>query len=498
MMTENDQNITENSSRQPETAQKAKTGSPTGRALTAAIRRVLGRLFYVGDDKAPEQETIESIKNSVDFRGAKLWILILAIFVASLGLNTNSAAVIIGAMLISPIMGPIMGMGLGVGINDFELFKRSFRSFFTATVFSVLTATFYFLVTPIAEAQSELLARTAPTIYDVFIALCGGLAGIIALSSVSQRSGNVIPGVAIATALMPPICTTGFGIATGNWLYAAGAFYLYLINTIFISLATFLGVHIMHFQKKVFVDKQREKRVKHIIATIAVVTMIPASWLTYRLARETVFEKKAADFVRNELVSDSCQIVTREFSFNENTIRLVLLGQELEQKDIDRITAKLPNYGLNGTKLSLMQGGNNLRADELKRLISSNTAMAFNSEQSRHFTEQQKRIDSLERELALYRQYTEAVRSLRKEMHTLFPQVDEITLGRGMRFATNDSTPEKTAVIVLVGIHPIKAGNKKNQTNSGKLSNEERKRLTEWLRQRIGAETLRVIFEETK
>lgn len=146
---------------------------------------------------------------------------------ASLGLNTNSAAVIIGAMLISPIMGPIMGMGLGVGINDFELFKRSFRSFFTATVFSVLTATFYFLVTPIAEAQSELLARTAPTIYDVFIALCGGLAGIIALSSVSQRSGNVIPGVAIATALMPPICTTGFGIATGNWLYAAGAFYLY-------------------------------------------------------------------------------------------------------------------------------------------------------------------------------------------------------------------------------------------------------------------------------
>lgn len=271
-----------------------------------------------------------------------------------MGLNTNSAAVIIGAMLISPIMGPIMGMGLGVGINDFELFKRSFRSFFTATVFSVLTATFYFLVTPIAEAQSELLARTAPTIYDVFIALCGGLAGIIALSSVSQRSGNVIPGVAIATALMPPICTTGFGIATGNWLYAAGAFYLYLINTIFISLATFLGVHIMHFQKKVFVDKQREKRVKHIIATIAVVTMIPASWLTYRLARETVFEKKAADFVRNELVSDSCQIVTREFSFNENTIRLVLLGQELEQKDIDRITAKLPNYGLNGTKLSLM------------------------------------------------------------------------------------------------------------------------------------------------
>ena len=189
------------------------------------VRRITGRIFHVGDDKAPEQETIARIKDSVDFKGAKLWILIFAIFVASLGLNTNSTAVIIGAMLISPIMGPIMGMGLGVGINDFELFKRSLKSFTIATIFSVLTATTYFLVTPLAEAQSELLARTAPTIYDVFIALCGGLAGIIATCSISQRNGNVIPGVAIATALMPPICTTGFGIATGNWIYAAGRIY---------------------------------------------------------------------------------------------------------------------------------------------------------------------------------------------------------------------------------------------------------------------------------
>lgn len=499
-MTENNPNTTEDPTRtnQGDKKQKDRTSTPTTRALTAAIRRMLGRLFYVGDDKAPEQETIESIKNSVDFQGAKLWILILAIFVASLGLNTNSAAVIIGAMLISPIMGPIMGMGLGVGINDFELFKRSFRSFCTATAFSVLTATFYFLVTPIAEAQSELLARTAPTIYDVFIALCGGLAGIIALSSISQRSGNVIPGVAIATALMPPICTTGFGIATGNWLYAAGAFYLYMINSIFISLATFLGVHIMHFQKKVFVDKQREKRVKHIIATIAVVTMIPASWLTYRLARETMFEKKAADFVHKELESDSCQIVTRDFSFYENSIRIVVFGQELAQKDIDRITAKLSNYGLKDTKLTVVQGGNNLKAEELKQILSSNTAAAVASEQVRRIAEQQRQIDSLKKELIPYQQYTEAVRSLRKEMHTLFPQVDEITLGRGIRFAANDSTPEQTAVIVLVGTRADGTGNKKRRTTSGKLSEEERKRLTEWLRQRIGAETLRVIFEETK
>lgn len=211
--------------------------------------------FYFGDDAAREEEVIEGIKQGIVFRGAKLWILILAIFVASLGLNTNSAAVIIGAMLISPLMGPIIGMGLGIGIYDFDLLRRSWNNYIVATAFSVATATIYFFVTPIAEAQSELLARTSPTIYDVLIALCGGLAGIIALSSRGQRTGNVIPGVAIATALMPPLCTTGFGIATGNWAYAAGAFYLFIINTIFIATATFVGaMFIMKFHTKTFLD----------------------------------------------------------------------------------------------------------------------------------------------------------------------------------------------------------------------------------------------------
>ena len=266
------------------------------------------RLLSLRNDKVPEEETIASIKASVEFRGANLWILIFAIFVASLGLNTNSAAVIIGAMLISPLMGPIMGMGLGVGINDFELLKRAFRSFATATIFSVLTATFYFAITPIDEAQSELLARTSPTIYDVLIALFGGLAGIVALCSTGQRGGNVIPGVAIATAIMPPLCTTGFGIATGNWIYAAGAFYLYLINSIFISLATFIGVNIFDFKKKVFVDKQREKRVKHIIVTIAVLTMLPSTLLTYMLVRENFFTSKANNFVAQVVTSEQTPV----------------------------------------------------------------------------------------------------------------------------------------------------------------------------------------------
>ena len=203
---------------------------------------------YLSLNRSREDEsaTVESIRNGVEFKGINLWVLIFATFIASMGLNVNSTAVIIGAMLISPLMGPIMGVGLSIGISDFELMKRSLKSYLIATLFSVVTATLYFTFTPLNEVQSELLARTSPTIYDVFIALVGGLAGIVALST--QEKGNVIPGVAIATALMPPLCTAGFGLATGNLLYFLGAFYLYFINSVFISLATYIGVRMMHFQ----------------------------------------------------------------------------------------------------------------------------------------------------------------------------------------------------------------------------------------------------------
>lgn len=185
--------------------------------LHKQIRDFFVRNFDVRQEKEDELETIESIRKGIEFKGTNLWVLIFATFVASLGLNTNSTAVIIGAMLISPLMGPIMGFGLGLGISDFDLIKRSFRNFATATVFSVITSTLFFLISPISEAQSELLARTQPTVYDVLIAFFGGLAGIVASSTKSK--GNVIPGVAIATALMPPLCTAGFGLASGNLYY---------------------------------------------------------------------------------------------------------------------------------------------------------------------------------------------------------------------------------------------------------------------------------------
>ncbi|HNW52428.1 MAG TPA: TIGR00341 family protein, partial [Prolixibacteraceae bacterium] len=196
--------------------------------IIVSIKLFLNDIFNLSHEQAEHLETIHSIEKGVDFKGVNVWTLVFAIFIASVGLNVNSTAVIIGAMLISPLMGPIMGLGLSIGIYDFDLLKKSLKNLVVAVFISVVTSAIYFFISPLSEAQSELLSRTTPTIYDVLIALFGGLAGIVAGST--KEKGNTIPGVAIATALMPPLCTAGFGIATGNFLYFIGAFYLFFIN----------------------------------------------------------------------------------------------------------------------------------------------------------------------------------------------------------------------------------------------------------------------------
>lgn len=437
------------------------------------------RLLSLRNDKVPEEETIASIKASVEFRGANLWILIFAIFVASLGLNTNSAAVIIGAMLISPLMGPIMGMGLGVGINDFELLKRAFRSFATATIFSVLTATFYFAITPIDEAQSELLARTSPTIYDVLIALFGGLAGIVALCSTGQRGGNVIPGVAIATAIMPPLCTTGFGIATGNWIYAAGAFYLYLINSIFISLATFIGVNIFDFKKKVFVDKQREKRVKHIIVTIAVLTMLPSTLLTYMLVRENFFTSKANNFVAQVVTSEQTQVIAKEVDYHTKEIRLVTIGEEIPEKELTRMKSQMENFGLEDAKLSIVQGTKNLSASELKTML-NDPASRLADKNAQLLANEQQRADKLQKELDVYKKTELQAQSISAEMATLFPEAARVSIARTFSYAVSDSLQKDSLTLVSL-------------TLKKKLNTETREKMEEWLKTRLKTPDMKLI-----
>ena len=442
-----------------------------------AVKSFLREYLDLRKDKDNELETIDSIRKGVEFKGANLWILIFAIFMASLGLNVNSTAVIIGAMLISPLMGPIMGVGLSVGLNDFELMKRSLKSFLITTAFSVTTATVFFLFTPIAEAQSELLARTSPTIYDVFIALFGGLAGVVALST--KEKGNVIPGVAIATALMPPLCTAGYGLASGNLIYFLGAFYLYFINFVFISLATFIGVRVMHFQRKEFVDKKREKTVRKYIILIVVLTMCPAVYLTFGIIKSTFYETAANHFINTELNFENTQVLDKKISYEHREIRVVLIGPEVPEASIALARSKMKQYKLEETKLVVLQGMNNDAMD-----ISSIRAMVMedfykNSEQ--RLQEQQKKISSLEKNLEKYKSYDEMSRTIIPELKVLYPSVTTVSISHTLETTVDSLKTDTIALAVLKFTrHP---------------SESEKRKITEWLQARVGAKKLRLITE---
>lgn len=445
-------------------------------------RKYLIRTFFknyleLNRTEAEERETVESIRNGVEFKGANLWILIFAIFIASLGLNVNSTAVIIGAMLISPLMGPIMGVGLSVGLNDFELMKRSLKSFLVATLFSVMTATLYFLFTPLDEVQSELLARTSPTIYDVFIALVGGLAGIVALST--KEKGNVIPGVAIATALMPPLCTAGFGLATGNWLYFLGAFYLYFINSVFISLATFIGVRVMRFQRKQFVDKAREKLVKRYIVAIAVLTMCPAVYLTYGIVKETFYQSAANSFISTELQFPETQVLSREISFEKREIKVVLLGKEIPEDQLALVRSKMDRYKLHDTKLVVFQGMNQNGTMDISNIRTLVMEDFYKNTESRLLA-QREELDSLHNVLAAFSGSGQVDARMGQEMKVLFPEVRTISLSKSLQLNV-DSARTDTQTFAIVG-----CGKKPSHT--------EKNKMEQWLKARIGTEKLQLIL----
>lgn len=416
-------------------------------SLYVQIKAFFARIFDVRQEKEDEQETIDSIKKGVEFKGTNLWVLIFATFIASLGLNTNSTAVIIGAMLISPLMGPIMGFGLGLGISDFELIKRSFRNFAIATVFSVITSSIYFLISPISEAQSELLARTQPTLYDVLIAFFGGLAGIVASSTKSK--GNVIPGVAIATALMPPLCTAGFGLATGNLYYFFGAFYLFFINSVFISLATYLVVRVLKYPKKVFLDKDHEKRVTRYVGIIVIFTIVPSLFLSYRLVKTTYFNQQVLNYVNTELAFPNTQILSKTITntSDKKEIKVVLIGDNVSDSTIESARNRLPNYGLKDVSLVVQQGFSEQETDinKLKSLLMQD--LYKNSEQV--LRTQAMQIDSLQRELKSYHDDRLLAEQIKPEVKVLFPFVREISCTHTCLIPV-DSDTQKPIMLIYV------------------------------------------------
>lgn len=383
--------------------------------------------FDLRSDLEKEQEIIEEITRGVSFRGANLWILIVAIFIASLGLNVNSTAVIIGAMLISPLMGPIIGMGLAVGVYDLELLKRALKNFSVATLISVLTAMLYFLISPLEEAQSELLARTTPTIYDVLIAFFGGAAGIIALST-RGRGGNVIPGVAIATALMPPLCTAGYGLATGQPSFFFGAFYLFFINTVFISLSTFIGVRLMGFRHHESLSPERARRAWRILTVIVVATILPALLMTINIIRTSIFENNLRHFIANELAQTGTQILSSGTDAATKELRIVAVGRTITDVQQRAASAHMAQYGLGGYQLSVIQGG---ASDSLLALSNQMAQRVYSQETDKQkFLELSSDKATLTQRLATYTHCEEVAEAIRPELAVLFPAVRTLSLSR--------------------------------------------------------------------
>ena len=438
-----------------------------------------GYYFNLMPDKEDEREIVEQISSGVSFRGAQLWVLIFAIFIASLGLNVNSTAVIIGAMLISPLMGPIIGMGLAVGTNDLDLLRRAAKNFGVATLISVLTATLYFLITPLSDAQSELLARTSPTLYDVLIAFCGGAAGIIALCT--RGKGNVIPGVAIATALMPPLCTAGFGLATGHLFYFLGAFYLFFINTVFIALATYCGVRLLHFHRHEFQSPEKARKAHHYLMAIIVVTMLPATYMTIRIVHQHIFDNNIRRFIKTELSQRGTQIISNDIDKDSLKLRIVAVGREITESKRIGAEHRMAQYGMSGYRLNIIQG---TQSDSLLMLNNElshlSTSREHDHQQLVHLTAEN---TSLTQQLAEYKRLELLSEEIRQEMSTLFPQVSHFSLSQVKEFS-RDTTASRSYVAAII-----------QATDSRHLAQIDIHKLHDWLQTRVKADSLVVIHK---
>ena len=444
------------------------------------ILQHLKQYFNLRPHKEDESEIIDQINSGITFRGGNLWVLIFAILIASLGLNVNSTAVIIGAMLISPLMGPIIGMGFALGTNDLDMLKRAAKNYAISTLISILTATLYWFLTPLSDAQSELLARTSPTLYDVLIAFCGGAAGIIALCT--KGKSNVIPGVAIATALMPPLCTAGFGLGTGHIMYFLGAFYLFFINTVFICLATLGGVKLMHFKKKVFLTPERERRVRQIVTTVVVVTMIPAAIVTANIVKKSIFDSNVSRFVKSELSQTGTQVISTDVDKENLTLRVVAVGREFGDAAIRQAESQMGNYSLDKYRLTIIQGA---QSDSILLLNNKLSQIsASREEEHRRMQELSQQVGQYESRLAEYARLETINSEIASELPILFPAIESISLSR-----PSVETDSKQRDIVSAYVEPKK----------GKFVHpDDARRLRQWLKARTEADSIALFVARRK
>ena len=427
----------------------------------------------VAEDLEPQLDIEQSIRSGVSFKGSQLLVLIFAIFIASLGLNTDSIPVIIGAMLISPLMGPIIGMGLAIGIEDFSLLKRSLKNIVMAIIGSLLASAIYFMISPQYEGSSQLLARTSPSIYDVFVALFGGAAGIVSIAC--KNKGQVMPGVAIATSLMPPLCTAGYGIATLQSHFFFGALYLFFTNMIFILFASLIGVKLMNFKKVVYQDTRRSHRVQMIVYSVVFVTIGFSCYLTYEMIRKNIFMTEATSFVENEMVFPNTQVLNQKIYMNGNQrhIDVTLIGQALPKDSLQlAMMTKLDSVGLGGTILNIKQGfsisENRGRSDE-------ENFGQFYSVMQKEVADRQEKIDSLKDLLKDYSYFNRELTMIAPEVKALFPSIKDIAMSRMVATSLTNSQADTINMVFVNAPKGMSAGDKEKLISYVKIRLKENK-----------------------
>ncbi|WP_107038845.1 DUF389 domain-containing protein [Brumimicrobium mesophilum] len=429
--------------------------------------------YFSLDSEVESHDFIHAeILKGLRFKGTNLWILVFAIVVASVGLNVNSTAVIIGAMLISPLMGPINVMGYSIATYDLDLFRRAIKNFSFAVGASLIASFLYFSLSPLSTAQSELLARTSPTIYDVMIAFFGGVAGIIAITS--KNKGNVIPGVAIATALMPPLCTAGYGLATGQFHFFFGALYLFTINTVFIAIASVIVTQLLKLPIRTIVDDKQKKRIHRVITIVIIAVILPSIYFGYGLVQNEKFSEKANNYIANVSLFEGNYLLKSDINQNKREITLVYGGTDLNETQKKAIMSKVNDFGIKNANIIIQQG-----------LSFSNNSNDNNAETMRlreelnHLTNEvrlrETKLDSIQKN-----QYMGRV--LLNEIRTIYPQLKSCTFASSYKFKDSLDTPYETAIVLFT-------------LDSLGVKKEERSKINTWVRKRVNAEEVKVFFD---
>jgi len=478
---ENKFNFSDEDKQKEAVEQKKEAVKKDAAGLLKSIKHFLQELLDFRED-TDRDATIEAIKNDIPFKGATAWILVCSIFVASIGLNANSIPVVIGAMLISPLMGPILGVGLSIAINDIDTLKRSLINLAIMIVLSLLTAFLFFYLFPLSEDTNELLGRTKPDIRDVLIAFFGGLALIIARTK-RGTIASVIFGVAIATALMPPLCTAGYGLAKGNISYFGGAMYLFTINTIFIALATFLVLKILRFPMLKYANSAKRKRIARVASLVAIIVMIPAVFTFLSVLKESQFEVNAKQFIEKELDALPNANYIKKYAtpnFNPSgvsSIELTTFGADVIPDETRQVLEqRFKDYPyLNNTELLINQTKNR-QVNNLEYMEELRTRDSLD------LLTQQQKISILEnkvRELSVLEKDQIPFKSLTEEIHINYENIDEIAYSKVIK--SNFKTLDTLSVFEVKWNDSL--------VNNTQAENEKAK-LYKWLKLKLKVDTL--------